>query len=241
MASREQDERRLTEVVSGALRRWLSRTRRAVMAPWRAWGLQPEPAAVFGQQAAWDGEVDTIVTELGRVAMSAWVEATDVPPVSRHAFVVAQLAQTQNLLARIPDEVYQMIFAAITDATNAGADTAGVADAVERVLNFNGSENWPHRARVIATTETTRARGAGTVAAGMEMARITGRALRKRWRTESDERVRASHRAVNGATVAVFMPFQVGGWPLQFPGDPLGPADEVVGCRCDLVIVDEVQ
>jgi uncharacterized protein with gpF-like domain len=239
MPSREQDESRLAGVVGAALRNWLSKARAVVMSPWHRNRIQPDPTGVFQVQDAWNSEVDTIMTTIGQIAMGAWSQATDVPPVSRHAFVVSQLAQTQNFLVRIPDEVYNLVFAEINDAVNAGEDNDGVADRVDQVLEYSGSERWPNRARVIAQTEVTRAYGAGTLAAGIEQSRVTGRLLQKRWDTEHDQRVRMSHREVDGETRDLGMPFYVDGFPLQFPGDPIGPPESVINCRCDLVILNE--
>lgn len=239
MASRDQDESELFGVVSGALKRWLGRAREVVMRPWDRFRMQPDPTQIYSTQQAWDVEVDTILTVIGRIGMAAWSQATDVPPVSRNAFVMAQLAMTQNFLVRIPDDVYNLIFAAITEAVNGGGDVEAVARAVEDVLTWTGSENWPNRARVISVTEVTRARNAGVLGAGAEQARVTGRILRKEWRTEEDERVRASHRAVNGVTIPFYLPFYVGGWPMMFPGDESAPPEEVINCRCDLLIKDE--
>jgi uncharacterized protein with gpF-like domain len=176
---------------------------------------------------------------IGAITMDAWSEATDVPPVSRHAFVMSQLAMTQNFLVRIPDEVYNLAFAEIADAVNGGADVEQVADRVDRVLTYTDSERWPNRARVIAQTEVTRAYGAGTLAAGMEQSRVTGRLLQKRWDTEHDQRVRDSHRAVDGQVLDLNYPFYVDSFPLMFPGDPMGPPETVINCRCDLRILNE--
>ncbi len=239
MASRDQNENRLYGVVFGALKRFVDRARERVLAPFRSWGGNPDPTGVYQEQATWAGEIDTILTVIGQIAMDAWSQATDVPPVSRHAFVVSQLAQTQNFLVRIPDEVYNLVFAEMTDGINAGESVDQLAQRVDRVLETAGSERWKNRARTIAITETTRAYGAGTLAAGLEQSRVTGRLLRKRWDTEHDKRVRASHRAVDGRVTDLAQPFLVGGSMLMFPGDPLGPADEVVGCRCDLTIINE--
>lgn len=239
MPNRERDENTLASVVGQSLRRWLERARAAVMEPWRAYRMQPDPAAIFKVQDSWNGEVDTILTTVGKVAMAAWSEATSVPPVSRHAFVMSQLAMTQNFLARIPDEVYNLVFAEITDTVNGGGSVEDVANRVDRVLDYSGSERWPNRARVIAQTEVTRAYGAGTLAAGMEQSRLTGRLLQKRWDTEHDNRVRDSHRVVDGQIRDLAYPFYVDGFPLQFPGDPMGPPETVVNCRCDLVIMNE--
>jgi uncharacterized protein with gpF-like domain len=236
---RRDDEERLRDVVAGGLRRWLEQARQAVMAPWRQHRIPPDPTAIYSTQGAWQGELDTILTTIGRIALSAWSQATDVPPVSRHSFVVASLAQTENLLVRIPDEVYNLVFAEITDAVNAGESLEQVAERVDRVLTYTDSERWPNRAKVIAQTETTRAYGAGTLAAGMEQSRVTGRLLRKRWDTRDDSKVRSPHREVDGEVRDLSMPFYVDGFPMQFPGDPIAPADLVCGCRCNLVIVNE--
>lgn len=234
--SRDGDEQHLETVVTGALRRWLNRVREVVMKPWRQFKMMPDPTAIYSTQQDWDSEVDTILTTIGQIGMNAWRQATDVPPVSRHAFVVSQLAQTQNLLVRIPDEVYNLVFAEITDGVNGGETVEQVADRVDKVLTFTNSERWVNRAKTIAMTETTRAYAAGTLAAGMEQSRVSGKLLQKQWQTESDERVRVSHRAVDGQVRDLGMPFYVDGFPMMFPGDPLAPPELVVNCRCDLLI-----
>lgn len=238
MATRDQDENHLEGVVASALRRWLTRARDAVMAPFHQYRMQPDPTAIYNTQSQWDQEVDTILTTVGQISLGAWSQATDVPPVSRHAFVVAYLADVRNLLVRIPDETANLVFAEIADGVNAGESLDQLAARVDRVLSYTGSERWPGRARTIAVTEVTRAYGAATMAAGVEQSRVTGRQLNKTWRTSHDERVRMGHREADGQTVPVFMPFQVEGEPLMFPGDPSGSAANVVGCRCDLVIHD---
>jgi len=236
---RNEDERHLREVVGGSLRRWLARARSAVMAPWNQFKMQPDPTAIYSTQGQWNDEVETILSTIGRISMNAWSEATDVPPVSRHAFVMTQLAETQNFLVRIPDEVYNLVFAEITDGVNGGETKEQIAQRVDRVLSYADSERWPNRAHVIAQTETTRAYGAGTLAAGLEQSRVTGRLLQKRWDTEHDSKVRASHREVDGQVRDLAMPFYVDGFPMQFPGDPIAPPESVINCRCDLVIVNE--
>jgi hypothetical protein len=239
MAPRSADEARLEGIVASGLRSWLAKARDAVMSQWHKHKAMPDPHAIFSTQAAWKDEVDTILTEIGKIGMGAWSRATDVPPVSRHAFVMASLAQTENYLVAIPDEVYNKIFAEITDGSNAGETIDKIAARVDDVLNWSGSQNWPNRARVIATTETTRAYGSATVAAGMEQSRVTGRLLRKKWVSRSDAKVRAAHAEANGQIRALGEPFQVGAVPMQYPGDASAPAGEVVDCRCGVEILNE--
>ena len=239
MANRSEDEDRLAEVAGSALRRWLDRAREAVMRPWRQFRMMPDPTRIYSTQQDWDSEVETILTEIGRISMNAWSQAVDVPPVSRHAFVMSQLAQTQNFLVRIPDETYNLVFAEIAEGVNRGDDVERVAERVDTVLTYTGSERWPARARTIAQTEVTRAYGAGTLAAGMEQSRVTGRLLQKRWDTERDNRVRDSHRHVDGQVRDLGMPFYVDGYPMMMPGDAMAPPESVINCRCDLVILNE--
>ena len=209
------------------------------MRPWNSYRMMPDPTAIYSTQQGWDAEVETILTTIGQIGMNAWSQATDVPPVSRHAFVMAQLAMTQNFLVRIPDETYNLVFGEITDGVNSGDTVERIAERVDAVLTYTDSERWPNRARVIAQTETTRAYGAGTLAAGMEQSRTTGRVLQKAWHTERDERVRASHRAIDGEVRDLGYPFYVDGFPMLFPGDPMAPPESVINCRCDLVILNE--
>lgn len=237
--ARREDEDRLFGVVSSALKRWMGKAQSLVMAPYRQHKMTPDPTAIYAAQGDWNAELETILTTIGQIAMHAWSQASDVPMVSRHAMVMASLAQTENLLVRIPDEVANLVFAELADGTNAGESLEQLAARVDRVLDYTGSERWPNRARVIAQTENTRAYGVGTLAAGMEQARVTGRMLRKRWDTEKDARVREAHRAVDGETRDLWMPWYVDGFPLQFPGDPMGPPEAVINCRCDLVILNE--
>lgn len=237
--ARSDDERELEAVVAPRLRGWLQRARDVIMRPFTQWGGLPDASGAYREQQAWDSDVDTILATISRISMGAWSEATDVPPVSRHAFIMAHLATVQNLLVRVPDEVANGVFAEVTDALNAGRDTAGVTEAVERYLSWTATERWPGRARTIAQTEANRARAAGTLAAGTEQARLTGRVLVKQWRTHLDGKERVEHHAADNQERPFWAPFQVGGENLMYPGDPTGSPWNVINCRCDMAIRNE--
>lgn len=84
------------------------------------------------------------------------------------------------------------------------------------------------RATVIAQTETIRSYGFGEVEAYKQAG-----VAKKGWLSQRDGKTRPSHKGV--APVDVDKAFSVGGARLQFPGDPGGPADETINCRCGTV------
>ena len=54
----------------------------------------------------------------------------------------------------------------------------------------------------------------------------------KRWTTMNDSKVRDEHRVVDGQVRPIGAPFKVGGYDLRFPGDPVGPPELWINCRC---------
>lgn len=54
----------------------------------------------------------------------------------------------------------------------------------------------------------------------------------KRWVTMHDDSVREIHDAVDGQTVPIGGAFNVGGTKLGYPGEPVGPPEVWINCRC---------
>ena len=54
----------------------------------------------------------------------------------------------------------------------------------------------------------------------------------KRWLSMHDGAVRDTHRVADGQIVPIGETFDVGGYDLRFPGDPVGPAENWINCRC---------
>ena len=58
-----------------------------------------------------------------------------------------------------------------------------------------------------------------------------GTVMVKEWIATSDDRVRKSHREIDGEEQDIDTPFSNG---CMYPGDPSGPPDEVWNCRCTM-------
>ena len=183
---------------------------------------------------------DTLPTYLTSfMAKLATIPAANT--LSRIKTSVRAIAQTITISEALTKVIHKV--RAITQTINISDDLGLggriVKDLAETITVSDARTLVRNKARVIAQTETTRAYGAGTMAAGAEQSRVTGRMLRKRWDTEQDNRVRESHRQVDGEVRDLWAPWYVDGFPLMFPGDPMGPPETVINCRCDLVILNE--
>lgn len=105
-----------------------------------------------------------------------------------------------------------------TGATQADF-SASVADIFDQAKGYRSAR--------IARTETAIAGNAGIID-GLKQAGIEA----KRWISSRDEKVRSSHADADGQEVPIGDTFDVGGFFLAHPGDPQGPASEIINCRC---------
>lgn len=233
------EERRLSALMTQWLTQWIKRALDAVLAGFRRFGIAPDPVAVYSVQPEWEQVVERFIPELHPAARLGWDQIlpdSDTSLVSSDSHVVASLAASRNLLVRIPEEVYHLVFAEITDGVNGGEGIRDIAARIERVLDATGSERWPSRAETIAVTEVNRAANAGAYAAGLQAQRDEGVPMVKRWLDSHDRRVREEHREADGQEQPLTQPFIVGGFPLMMPGDPTAPPHLVIWCRCSMQI-----
>ena len=91
---------------------------------------------------------------------------------------------------------------------------------------------------MVARTEAIGAVDAGEYDAFRDGAEETGDEFEKVWLATTDSRTSPSHAEAEGQRVPVTEPFMVGGFALDFPGDPNGPAQEVIQCRCTMLLVE---
>lgn len=113
----------------------------------------------------------------------------------------------------------------------------GKAD-IDRIIGRYSDGLLIRRGDRIARTEAHTALSAGRYEAAKQTAEhigLTEAAISVRWHSARDERVRSSHRAMNGQVVRHGEPFtSPSGARMRFPGDTslgAGPS-ETIGCRC---------
>lgn len=139
------------------------------------------------------------------------------------AKALAYLADRDNRMADIADDVHRQIMATLQEGLLEGESMAKLADRVRAQFNDMGRA----RAMRIAMTETAAAYGtareAAMVQAGVQF---------KIWLTSGNDNVRATHEAAQGQVRRIDESFDVGGAQLQFPGDPDGPPEEIINCHC---------
>lgn len=111
----------------------------------------------------------------------------------------------------------------------------------------------PHTARDIVAAVDGAAGGRATALARTDMIGLANGASQaiatdafagredvlKVWLATDDDRTRDTHVDANGQEVTLNEHFDVGGYPLLYPGDPDGPDEEVINCRCTQVYSGE--
>lgn len=115
------------------------------------------------------------------------------------------------------------IAAEITRGIASGMSYADIARNISNVSKAPLS-----RAKTIARTEGHRIQQASTRDA-QRFAKSKGVDVVKQWDATLDGKTRDSHRAVDGEIRELDEKFSNG---LEYPGDPNGPAAEVINCRC---------
>lgn len=219
-----------------ALSSWLISVHRAVIRT----GLPPDPTAVFAKAPQWaaavgrvvDGPIrDTLGVAYARLFGDGY-RYDSRPAVAEH------LADVTNRMVRTPDEVFDLVASQIGKGSALGESIPELADRVDEVLSTTDTERWPNRATVVARTETIGALNAGRHDAFAAFADDQPAPLEQMWLSTGGSRTRPTHRRADGQRVPVGDVFIVGGAPLRFPGDPRGPAKEVIQCRCTVLLLE---
>jgi len=110
------------------------------------------------------------------------------------------------------------------------------ADVVSRMVGRYADRLLDLRGEMLARTETMIALGKSrddAIRQQIEAGKIREEDVTKIWRSAGDNRVRHTHRSLNGKSVALDGSFHsASGAVLRYPGDPQAPISEISGCRC---------
>lgn len=218
---------------------WLVAVRRAVLSGGRL--LPPDPSAVWAKAPAWESAMTDLVNTVIRDVMQLAYDAIFGPGYRFDArpAIAAHLAEVVNRMVRTPGQVFDLIAETIAEGAGLGEGIAVLAERVDKLLTATGTNLWRNRAVVVARTETIGALNAGRFDAFQAVADVVddGDGMEMMWLATDDERTRPTHRTADGQRVPVGSYFSVGMADLRFPGDPRGPAQEVIQCRCSTLLL----
>lgn len=99
----------------------------------------------------------------------------------------------------------------------------------ETLLKTKPSDKFEEQADRLTRWLSTYSINAGTEAATTS---DTDTQVGLEWVTMGDSHVRDTHVEANGETVPSGLPFEVGGYELLYPGQPVGPPEIWINCRC---------
>jgi len=115
------------------------------------------------------------------------------------------------------------------DARVAGAREEFLASLAERLADTTepGVDRSTQTTRLAGWVSTSSVNAATMAAAGADDDEVT-----LEWVTMHDQFVRGTHDDVDGQTVPAGSVFTVAGYELHYPGEPVGPPEVWINCRC---------
>lgn len=181
----------------------------------------------------WRAAVDKdLVPAIEEVFLAAWT-ATARGVIDPSKYATRHLEAVHNRLVGASDEVFDAIRLALEEGRQAQESIPQLAARVDDLLG--DEDRWAGRARTIARTEVISANNTGARESAFATADVLGiprGEVARGWLATLDGRTRESHLEADGQIVFGDQPYTVGGYDLMSPGDPSGPAEEVVNCRC---------
>lgn len=169
-------------------------------------------------------EIQEILTE-SIDATALEIETALEKPIPRVSSVYVEdwIDNASNRLKDVSTDVWETARNELSEGMKEGESIEQLQTRIRKVAPMSAS-----RAERIARTEVISASNAGSYT----QVKVSGLTGSKEWLATDDGRTRPSHKKAEGQKVAMNAPFDVGGHSLMFPGDPDGPASEVVNCRC---------
>lgn len=242
-------ESSLFQIIWQKMREWAARLRRAVFGHSRTASdsvghlLTPEPDGVWSTSSWWDAQVDDLTPVIEEIWTDSYAGLPEAPEAIPDGQLSAREAarRARNRLVNVPETVYADIRRATMTAVSDGFSIDELAAKVEQILGEGDVTSWRGRAVTIARTEALAAYNGGRYASYVALAASSGGTWEKVWLATHDHRTRHTHTREGGGDlqrVPLLEPFTIGGAPLLYPGDPEGPPDETINCRCTILLVE---
>lgn len=203
-------------------------------------GDRVDPRGAFAGAQVYEREASRWVDEdLRDVAEAAAHEQFEGDLIGDSDAAISEyLAGAKNRLAGVPDRVYDRVKALAQQAIDAGDTNEELAERIEELFSEEGVATWDGRGMVVARTEAIAAHNAGTYAGFLSMAEFDPQPWEKAWLSTADTRTRPTHDRADQQRVKLTQMFRVGRARLLYPGDPGGPPEEVIQCRCTLLMLE---
>jgi hypothetical protein len=231
---------------------WAAKLRRAVFGTSAPSGRtsegllrSPDPDGVWATSKWWDEQLDDLTPVIEEIWTDSYAGTPEAPPWQPDGQLSAREAarRARNRLVNVPETVYADIRHATMTAVADGHHPNELAAKIEQILGDNDVASWRSRAITIARTEALAAYNGGRFASYVGLAKATGgtSGYEKIWLATHDHRTRYTHTRPGGGDlqrVGLLEHFTIGGVPMLYPGDPEGPADETINCRCTILLVE---
>jgi Tfp pilus assembly protein FimT len=204
---------------------------------------RPDPDGVWSTSKWWDQQLDDLTPVIEEIWTDSYAGTPEAPPWHPDAMAGPREAarRARNRLVNVPESVYADIRHATATAVADGQHPGELAAKIEQILGENDIATWRNRAITIARTEALAAHNGGRFASYTALAKSSGGSWEKIWLATHDHRTRYTHTKPGGGDlqrVPLLEPFTIGGAPMMYPGDPEGPADETINCRCTILLVE---
>ncbi|MEW1677817.1 phage portal protein [Streptomyces noursei] len=195
-------------------------------------GTQPMDMEKVVGAEKWSAEIIATLTPLlSRIARATAKGAADALGSSTiggaSASVGAAVLTAATIAADTMRAFHRSLEAALDAGQASGASLDALVDTVRQTLRGEATTHLIDASAESAATATVNGAADAVAAAA-------GPGIDRTWQTRRDDRVRPAHAAAEGQTLPVKEPFEMEGWPVRFPGDPLAPRSLTVNCRCRL-------